>query len=733
MIDLARPALHAAGVTVFPDHADPTLFHYLPDAPRLRLKPDGTPELLLLKYKLDPSLHSVLGAGVLSFTVDLNVDDATIQQLTGRIARQFSVDKPVLSPVLADSGSVQLMAFDKPSDDPNGLIAKFLGAAAPSLYGDEAATFMVVLQQEGAVLVEQALRGGAALPIGVVYSLEVLGLRPAIRATITAKWQDIYDYYDNDLHGGKILFATDVGATIEKLKHDEKLQVSVDNLLPPDQQQPALQAAINTMQSYVIEKFFQPTLGTQPPADDGTNSGPLATIGNAIRDIAGFFTLNYTLKDIKRDELKTLSYQLNAAAAEQLTLSPQGTIALLLQPTPDSPKIDVDKLISTVDASVNPEMDFDVGTLIDLEAENIDHVSVTIAYGSDSRQLTLDKDNTHKPASFVYDDKDGLDVHYHYIVGFKAGAGTATSLTSADTTTEDRVIRLDPRELYQRVTVRVIAQGVPWDRYPTVIVDLQGVNPTENWQGAQTLTLDATHGEQDWSIRAGLGAKVQVQRRIRFIDNSGAEAITLDWDTCSPGPLIIGDPQPPIFDLQILGSAQWGTKTSAIIVEVRPTAHIDKVSTFKLNGQNPSATWSYAFATGEDRTWEYRVTVYTALSEVQEGPWVPGPVGQGQLHVGPSFYRLRPVTVTFLGKSLSAAQLFAMKFRFQYDDADNNIHLDDEFLVQDTNKQLSWAYPVADLDKLSYQYTVTLVHAPDGTIEAKPPVTASDQQLVYIL
>ena len=72
MIDLSKPALHGEGVAVFFDHANPGLFYYLPDCPRLRTDTSGKPELSLLKYRLDPTIHKELGGGLLSLTVDLS-------------------------------------------------------------------------------------------------------------------------------------------------------------------------------------------------------------------------------------------------------------------------------------------------------------------------------------------------------------------------------------------------------------------------------------------------------------------------------------------------------------------------------------------------------------------------------------------------------------------------------------------------------------------------------------
>ena len=251
MIDLSRPALHAEGVTIFPDHADPAQFHYLPDAPRLSVRADGTPELSLLKYQLDPSLNPALGAGMLALTVDLGVDDAVLAKLTGRLRAQFSLDKaPAVSPVEADGGSCELIVINKDSKSDTGapaapanapaLVQRILGSGTPSLYGNNAVTFMAVLDAQGTALVDKALRGGG-LPVGVVYALDVLALRPAMRAQITARWQDIYHYYEDRLHGGKLLFAVDVGTTVQDLVHSEALAIAVDDFLPPDQKDQTFQ------------------------------------------------------------------------------------------------------------------------------------------------------------------------------------------------------------------------------------------------------------------------------------------------------------------------------------------------------------------------------------------------------------------------------------------------------------------------------------------------------------
>src|SRR5437899_2176718 len=116
MIDLGRPALNGEGVTLFYDHAQPGLFYYLPDRPRLRTGDNGQPELSLLKYRLDPELHKALGAGLLSLTVDLSVDQDRLTRITRRLAGQAGTDgRIVIAPVSADSGSCELILIDRTS------------------------------------------------------------------------------------------------------------------------------------------------------------------------------------------------------------------------------------------------------------------------------------------------------------------------------------------------------------------------------------------------------------------------------------------------------------------------------------------------------------------------------------------------------------------------------------------------------------------------------------------
>lgn len=724
MIDLARAALHAEGVILFPDHADPRRFHYLPDSPRLRLHPDGSPELHLTKYRLDPALHESLGAGLLALTVDLAVDEQRLALLRTRISRHFEVERPVLAPVVADSGTVELALIDASDAQPGdaGLVERILGAATPSLYGDNAATFMVVLSAEGASLVEAALRGDG-LPAGVVYQLQTLALRPALRARVTARWQDVYHFYENRLHGGQLLAAVDIGPTIEALVRAEALRVEIDELVPAEERAEVFDRVIARVQDWVLDTLFKPTLGQAPPrADD--EGGTLATIGRAVKDILGVVTFTYSLRVVDRAELKTLTYQLSAARAERLTLAPQGTFPVMMR---GLGSID---LVTEVEPSVADELHFDIGSAADLAAEQIDHLEVSVRHGDREAVLLLDPTTPRQEFVTWYRPEFGLALRYSYSLHFRAGdVGSPTTLRSDERTTEARVIRIDPRELYQRTGIDAVAQGVPFDRWPLVLVDLRADVAQQPSSAPVTLELAAGCAEASHHLRVERDVAVRFQRRLRYVDVHGRESV-VDWEPVEPGLLIVGDPFPEVLDVQILGSARFGSEVARIVVELRPAAEPGQVTTRVLSREAPVATWSLPLADPSQRAYEYRVTVYTTRGEVREGSWLPGE--GAKLIVGEGIARLRDVELLLIGRTPAELGLLALKVRFAFEDPESGLVAEDELLVEDPKKPIKWTYPVASAARQAYTYALTLIHA-DGTIERREPILTSDLLIVHPL
>lgn len=751
MIDLGRPAFHAEGVTFFADHASATTLHYLPDRPRLRTREDGTPELSLLKYRLDPALHEVLGGGVLALTVDLFVDETHLQRLRARAARALglpSASDVQLVPVSADQGHCELILLDRATRDetprpadtggatpaegsgPAGppatpapatsdLVERVLGATQPALFGSNAATFFATLSPEGATLVERAIREGG-MPAGVVYQLKTTGLRPALKAEVTARWHDVYKFFEDRFHGGKLLLAVDIGPTVERLAREELISVKIDELVPQDERPAVYQQVLDQVQRYVLEELFKPTLGQAPPAEDAEASA-LATIGTAIKDIFGFFSFTFSLRQIKRDELKTLTYHLQAARAERLTLAPQGTLSVLLPEGLE--RATLDRMISEVEPGPERDLTFQFHCTTDFAREGIDRIDVSATYAARLQAFTLQAASADHTIVFPREEQAGDAVSVRYSVHFlPGGAGLQGPLERTGFTTTDRIIVLDPHELYGSATYTLVVMGVPADGYPAVIADLEVRDLDANRTDTTTLRLDATHAESAYTLRVARGARLLARRRLRYIDTQGQETL-LDWTDIDPGIVIVGDPLPAQIMLPILASARFGAVVRRLVLELKPMADPAAVATRILTADQPAATWSWAAPRGADRSYEYRVTVHTMLSEVREGQWLPGP--PDKLIVGEGIARLRQVEMIFAGKSIADAGYLAAKARFTHQGTALTGVDEQEILIQDTRQPVKWAYPVSSEEDAAYSYQLTFIRT-DGSKDERPPVTTTD-------
>src|SRR5215813_10334218 len=83
----AAKTITVDGITVFPDHADPNQFWYLPGPIALaRRRGDNAPMFTFIKYKPAAVAAGVKGGGFVMFDVNLHMSDAQVNRLRSRVA-----------------------------------------------------------------------------------------------------------------------------------------------------------------------------------------------------------------------------------------------------------------------------------------------------------------------------------------------------------------------------------------------------------------------------------------------------------------------------------------------------------------------------------------------------------------------------------------------------------------------------------------------------------------------
>jgi hypothetical protein len=441
------------GVSIFRDHADRGLFYYANTRPRLS-RTNGVPEFVFLVYKRDitdnpnlsPDDKEQLGGGFLAFTVDLGLDDETLDTVRRQVAN-LTGEQVTLAAVPITKASVRLSitkdvadAPDAPAGTQRGVqfFEQVYGTTMPSILGDNRATFGVVLDHEGALLMRAALESGIS-PIGVIYTETYLGLRPAFNVKIHADYKRIYTSLEIEFGVkaayGPIAVAADIDLAWQRLRDEGSIRVEVINFTDDADLRHQADSAFEWFKSQLLTDFFKssleppsfmrqgqsagllgslqqllgplvqpqqgasaPTMGQPttaaptplpPPTSTDSNTQSTGERNRAATPAAApaegggrgpqpglGVQVGFSLKRIEQDELKTRDFEYSMQAAVSREMAPQGLFSTMVDGLDLSRAIKEVSLDSDFFKRINAS--FTLGA--DLAAEKISAVSVNVEY-----------------------------------------------------------------------------------------------------------------------------------------------------------------------------------------------------------------------------------------------------------------------------------------------------------------------------------------------------------------
>jgi hypothetical protein len=275
------------GITVFPDHADPNQFWYLPGPVGLESEADSTePQFLLIMYAPDVASSGIKGTGFLNVTLALKVSDMTQSKIVGEIRTQFpNVSEPRLAPVSFDEGTVQIVALNMQGSGGTSAapgtgeaVENILGASNPELFGNNDALFALTLSDEGATILQQAFADGMT-PVGGIYNLKFTGVLPALDVKITCDLKRAYTSFSVDLTASAYFVSAGIDATFEKLRQDGVIKIDVVSLSSDASTEQQEQWALNLFKDQIMSQWFTPSLSptTEAAADAASMTLPSST------------------------------------------------------------------------------------------------------------------------------------------------------------------------------------------------------------------------------------------------------------------------------------------------------------------------------------------------------------------------------------------------------------------------------------------------------------------------
>lgn len=608
MLYLNPPFHFIDGLSLLPDHADPLQWYYLPMAPHLTTSPDAVtgqelPSLQLLLFRgavAHEGETEVPTGGFINLDVNLGVSQKTLDDLRGKLQAQANLrEAPRLAPVPVIDGSVRLLLLGKESEalvpgqaphppPPGGserFVVKISSGAKPSLYGDEQAAFSVELTQDGAVALSQAL-DGAITPIGIVYSLDYVALRPAYTVTLRVHWDRVQEQLDERFGYSGIFVSAEIDDMVDKLIEKRDIELDATLLVPggPDSgtTETDFAKAKAEVREMITSAFFTPSIEPSHAAPDGWDKA--AGLADRISQLAvtgglsslGSFSYNKT--HYTRIDKKSLDVTMNERSAVRRSIWPQGHLSGISSLVRQSglPK---DRFITWIDldadffkrraVKLNP-----VGFTTDAHMLS---VAVDLTYGSDTHSVTFAPGSAASQSvewASVLDGNEKMvkDVEYRYTVGFEDQPGLSrprTLGTPAKSTTADAIEVFPPDDIpYWLTPIPVTHLQVPWDRWEAVDVDLRYEDPAHQVSAEYHQSITANVSPPSWSMFRLDEDKRTFQARFTYRGKADRQDHVVDWHEIDEEQVKVGNPfGGRTRRIQVVPPATW-TAISRVFVDL---------------------------------------------------------------------------------------------------------------------------------------------------------------------
>ncbi len=260
--EVALDEVVQAGRFVFyRDHADPHRYYYVPDAPRLAAKRDGTPEFTFIKYT---KTGGETKGGVVHFLVTWGYTSGELSAAESAL-KATDPQARIAGPVPFKEGTFQVVSA---TAGEGGLFnRRIVGEGkAPVLPGQKAAV-SIALTEEGASLLWESFKNPTS-DVSVLFALKFTGVTPAFQAKLKVDWDKVYTHHD-------VRVAAE--GTIKVVKLKAEMQAILDELrqrgviqLDVVGENENMQKMLDTVYTHILNMMCEPV-----PTGGGAPSPPV--------------------------------------------------------------------------------------------------------------------------------------------------------------------------------------------------------------------------------------------------------------------------------------------------------------------------------------------------------------------------------------------------------------------------------------------------------------------------
>lgn len=728
MLYLAPPFHIINRVTVFRDHEDPLQWYYLPGPPRLTQVPDIATGVLVPQLQVIEFRGSAGTGGFLNFDVNLGVDPEVLDDIREEIKRLERLPTvPRLAPVPLIDGTVQMMLFDRqtgdaaadPSEDGLKFVLKLNHYAKPALYGDNQAAFSVRLSEDGVKLLRKALQGEMS-PIGIIFSLDYLALRPAYAVRMSIDWDRVQHHFDQTFGTDSIFYQSQISKVIDELIDNRTIVLEADTFIPEGEDADLMarrDQALDEVRDMITNAFFEPSLNPVEPKEDTWDKlEHLAKTSSALAVTGGWGALiGFTYRRIDRERIdrKRMNFNISERTTVKKTIYPQGHLSGLFRVLRE-PGIDLERFIVKADLD-DPwfaKRKLHLISRADFAEDQISSIQVELNYGGEPRSVILDtaaRTADLSWSSVVDGDAMRYELTARYKVHFKDVAGTDRPLTlqSQDMKVTGEFLEINPRELYSIIPIPVQALNFPWDRYSHVEIEMQNTDADHGIRQIDSFLLKQEGAtEAVWKMFILDPEKTRFRFKLiyRAADHRDIE---MPWAETDEERITIRDPFPTKRTLEIVPVFDW-TKVDRAFVDVTyedPGNHIFEDASFEFNDR-ATATQNFLIALSDPdrRMVGYRLTIIRKDGSVAESPQsftLERRITIREDMLGHRIIAIRPEPVDF-----TELKLRDVIVKARYEDVDHGMRFEDEYTLKSSLDHVYFEHDFVNGGPKGFQYQV---------------------------
>lgn len=728
MLYLNPPFHIIEGVSLFCDHADPLQYYYLPLMPKLTTIVDQStgqqiPQIQLIKYR-----GRAGNGGFLNFDVNIGVEKATLEKICGELRQVAGLDQPPrLAPVPLVDGTVRLLLFGKQSGDtsnPNSISPQFVlkidQAAKPSLYGDNQAAFSVALDQYGVTVMEKALQGEMS-PIGIVYSLDYLALRPAYSVKLSVDWDRVQKHLDEHFGVDAVFVSIDIDKAVDELIEKRVIVIEADTFVPEGEDESAVlgrrDQAVNEVREMITDAFFKPSIDPVKEEKDGWDKALyVADRVSQIATTGGWSSMgsfSYKKLDYTRIDRKSLDVNISERTTVKRSIYPQGHLSGLTRMIAQQ-GLDLKNFILSVDLD-DPWFErrrLAVISRANFEEDSIGSINVRLNYGSSPNNVLLESSTARTQtewASIVSNSVMQRDVTTQYKVTFKGVDNNERPLflESTPVACDGDNLEINPRELYSIVHIPIVALSFPWDRYPQVEVHLKYTDEKNGIRMDDNFLVDQTHSDQTWKMFVRDPQQTQFQYKLiyRAADNRDIETAFTD---ATDERITLRDPRPNKRSLSVVPSLDWNLVDRAFVdltySDAKNNVYADQSFEFSKD-DSISKNFKIDLVNPDYRTVAYQVTLLFKGGRTLEVP--PSVTNDRRIILRTDMRGHRIITVQPKQVDFSTKRLSEMQVELRYEDDDSGLSFSDLFTFQSINDRSTFEFDYTDDQKTAYNYRIT--------------------------